>query len=86
MKKIAIAAAALLILAACQPTEEEKQNLQKALPEGCVAHEVGSYGSIDQLLIIECTARHVTSTYSYMHQQHGKTSETDRAAVFVIEG
>lgn len=86
MKKFMLAAAALVVLAACKPTEEEKQNLQKALPEGCVAHEVGSYGSIDQLLIIECTGRHVTSTYSYMHQQHGKTSETDRAAVFVIEG
>ena len=86
MKKIALATVALLILTACQPTDEEKQNLKNALPEGCVAHEVGSYGSIDQLLIIECTGRHVTSTYSYMHQQHGKTSETDRAAVFVIEG
>lgn len=86
MKKIILASAALLVLVACEPTEEEQQNLRNALPEGCVAHEVGSYGSIDQLLIIECTARHVTSTYSYMHQQHGKTSETDRAAVFVIEG
>lgn len=86
MNKIVLACAALLVLAACEPTEEERRNLKNALPDGCVAHEVGSYGSIDQLLIIECTGRHVTSNYSYMHQQHGKTSETDRAAVFVIEG
>lgn len=86
MKKLILAATALVLLAACQPTEEEKQNLKKALPEGCVAHDVGSYGSIDQLIIIECTGRKVTASYSYMHQQNGKTSETDRAEVFVIEG
>ncbi len=66
------------------PSQEEIQNLERALPEGCVAHDVGSYGRIDNLIVIECEGRAVTTTYTYMHQQHGKTSETDRSAVFVI--
>lgn len=86
MKMIAIASLSLLLLAACEPTEEQKTKLKNALPKGCVAHEIGSYGSIDQLIIIECTGREVTAAYTYMRQSNGKTTETDRAAVFVIEG
>ncbi len=66
------------------PTQEEIQNLERALPKGCTAHDVGSYGRIDNLIVIECENRTVTSTYAYKHEQHGKTSETDRSAVFVI--
>ena len=84
MNRALFAICAVLVLTACKPSEEEKGNLKKALPEGCVAHDIGSYGSIDNLLIVECEGRRVTTTYSHMHQQHGKTSETDRAAVFVI--
>ena len=66
------------------PSAEEVRNLERALPKGCVAHDIGSYGRIDNLLVIECEDRAVTTTYTYMHQQHGKTSETDRSAVFMI--
>lgn len=66
------------------PTQEERQNLERALPKGCVAHDIGSYGRIDNLIVIECEDRTVTTSYTYMHEQHGKTSETDRSAVFVI--
>lgn len=84
MNRTLFAISAVLVLAACEPSEEEKGNLKKALPEGCVAHDIGSYGSIDNLLIIECEGRRVTTTYSHMFRQNGKVSETDRAAVFVI--
>ncbi len=66
------------------PSAEEVQKLEQALPDGCVAHDVGSYGRIDNLLVIECDGRTVTTTYTYMHEQHGKSSETDRSAAFVI--
>ena len=66
------------------PSQKEIQNLERALPAGCTAHDVGSYGRIDNLIVIECEGRAVTTAYTYMHEQHGKTSETDRSAVFVI--
>jgi hypothetical protein len=66
------------------PSAEEIQNLEKALPEGCVAHDIGSYGKIDKLIVIECEDRTVTTTYTYMHEQNGKASEVDQSATFVI--
>jgi hypothetical protein len=86
MKSIMLAIAALTVLAACKPTEEEKQKLEKALPPGCVAHDIGKYGSINQLVIIECSGRNVTAAYSSDSRTTGKTTTKYQAAVFVIEG
>jgi hypothetical protein len=55
-----------------------------ALPEGCVVNDIGSYGSIDNLIIITCDGRQVQATHTYMYQSNGKSSETDRASIFVI--
>ncbi len=67
------------------PSLEEIQNLENALPDGCVSHDVGSYGKIDNLLIIECSDRKVSTAYTYMKETHGKSTEIDRAAAFVIQ-
>lgn len=67
------------------PTQEEINNLNQALPEGCVVHDVGSYGKIDRLLIVECENSKVTSTFGYMQQQNGKSTEVDLSTVVVIE-
>ena len=80
-----IGVAVYLDSVAAIPTPEEVEALERALPPGCVAHDVGSYGKLDNLLIVECSGREVTASYSYMHEQHGKTSEVDRAATFVIQ-
>ncbi len=66
------------------PSQEEIQNLENVLPKDCVAHDIGSYGKIDNLVIIECAGRQVSAAYTYMYESHGKSSETDRAATFVI--
>jgi hypothetical protein len=66
------------------PSPQEIMNLENALPDGCIATDIGSYGTIDNMVIIVCDGRHVDASYTYMHQSHGKTSETDRSAVFVI--
>lgn len=83
MKKLAFIS--ILALAACDdPTPEQRTKLKQALPDGCEVIEVGQYGSIDQLIIIDCNGRDVTASYSYMSQSNGKTTEIDRAAVYVI--
>lgn len=77
--------ASLLFLAACDdPTPEEKEKLKNALPEGCEMIDVGEYGSIDSLIIVKCDGRNVVATYGYKHQSNGKSSETDRSAVFIV--
>jgi hypothetical protein len=67
------------------PTQEEIQNLEDALPEGCIAHDIGSYGKIDTLIVVECEGSQVTSSIGYMHQQNGKVPEVDFSAVFIID-
>lgn len=67
------------------PTQDEIQNLERALPEGCVAHDVGSYGKIDKLIIVECEDSRVTTSFGYMREQNGKAVEVDLSAVFVID-
>ncbi len=66
------------------PSPHEIRNLENALPDGCTATDIGSYGKIDNMVIITCDDRSVDASYTYMHEMHGKTSETDRSAVFVI--
>lgn len=67
------------------PSPKEIQNLENLLPEGCKSHYVGSYGKIDDLVIIECDGKKVSAAYTYMQQYHGKYSEVDRAATYVIQ-
>lgn len=52
----------LVLLAACEPTEEEKFRLKNALPDGCEVISVGEYGSIRELIIVTCPNRNVTTT------------------------
>jgi hypothetical protein len=66
------------------PSPEQIQNLESVLPEGCTATDIGSYGKIDNMVIITCEDHRVDASYTYMYQKHGKSSETDRAAVFMI--
>lgn len=92
---IYIIIAAFLVLLACAiyysfvrydgPSPEEIQNLENALPDGCVSHDIGSYGKIDNLVIIECNDRKVSAAYTYMQETRGKSTEIDRAATFVIQ-
>lgn len=85
MKKALAIGAALLLLAACKPSEEEQRNLRNALPEGCVVHDIGSYGEIQRLIVIECTGRMVTTTYTTDLRSNGKVSSRYTSAVFLIE-
>lgn len=85
MLKITALIATVLLLAACEPTEEEKTNLRAVLPEGCVIHDVGSYGSLEQLLVIVCDGRNVTNTGFYVTRSNGKQTYTDAYATVTIE-
>ena len=66
------------------PSPEEIRNLESVLPEGCTATDIGSYGKIDNMVIMVCEDRRVDASYAYMYESHGKSSETDRSAVFMI--
>ena len=80
MKKLALVL--VLFLSACvEPTPEEKENLDKALPEGCAVVYDDRWGSIQQMVVITCDGKTVTSINAKTPQ--GKTSYTH--AVVVIE-
>lgn len=56
-----IAAIALLSLAACDPTEEEKNNVRNKLPSGCYLTDLGTYGEIRRLIVVTCDNRKTTT-------------------------
>ncbi len=76
-----LAASALLLLAACTPSPEQVLKVKSVLPSGCVVHDAGSYGSIDQLVVVVCDDRKTVSTNTY--ERHGKTHRT--SAVFAVQ-
>lgn len=70
----------LVLLAACEPTEEEKFRLKNALPEGCEVTSVGRYGSIKELIIVTCPNRNVTTT-STMLPGHKTTKQNSTVVI-----
>lgn len=58
------------LLTACAPTDEQKANVVKRLPAGCIVINLGSYGSADQLVAVVCDGRQTTA--SVWAEQHGK--------------
>jgi hypothetical protein len=57
MKRIILVALAGIALAACEPTPEQKLKLERSLPPGCAIHDVGEYGPVRHLVIVECQGR-----------------------------
>ncbi len=54
MIKTTLLTASLLLLAACETEEEQRGRIEKALPEGCHMIDLGSYRTIDHLVMIDC--------------------------------
>lgn len=73
--KFIVLALATLVLAACDPTPEQQAKVRAALPPGCTVQDVGEYGSINHLVIVNCIG-HQTRTQNFM-ERHGKTSTSN---------
>lgn len=71
------ALALVLLLAGCGVSPEQKMYVESHLPAGCTVHDLGSYGSIDMLVVVTCNGRQTTSTIGY--NSHGKTHELNVA-------
>ena len=65
-----------LFLAACEPTEEQKQRVQDALPKGCKLFDLGKYGPIDRLVVVKCDGFSTVSASISDTEQQGKYSVT----------
>lgn len=68
--KPVVAIVALLFLTACEPSAEEQRRVTQQLPPGCTVQDVGSYGDVSHLIIVDCAGRQ-TRTMNYQ-QQSGK--------------
>ena len=80
MKKLLLIA--VLALSGCfeEAHRRELETINRQLPDGCVAADVGSYGNISYVLVVVCKGRDTTSTNtSWMS---GKTRNA--AATFQI--
>lgn len=85
MKKLFVLIPVVLVLAACEPTPEERAKLNSVLPEGCKVYEVGSFGDIESLIIVKCKGEDVTTANGVWNQQSGKVTVTKQFASVVID-
>jgi len=58
-----------------EPTSTQLNKINSQLPEGCVFKDLGEYGTVDSVVMVDCKHRDTTTTTSY--DRHGKTSETN---------
>lgn len=85
MKLKILAIASVLALAGCyEPTPEQRQKLKNSLPEGCEVIEIGEYGVIDNLVIVNCEGRRVQASVMYDRKNSGKTTRVELDAVYLI--
>lgn len=79
---------AMLVLAGCESDEDiarQRAEITSNLPEGCEFMDLGSYRSIDQVVVIICDDRKTISTNSMAVKTSGKTTTYEGAASFLIE-
>lgn len=74
MKKITIGLLFVFAftLMGCVPDSEDQERLKAALPSDCTVTNIEDYGSINLLVVVDCTNHSATST-AY-HEPAGKHS------------
>lgn len=74
MKKTSmiVAAAMCLGLSACEPTSEDNARVKRMLPPGCEIMNLGQWGNISQLVVVNCAGHSARATH--WRQSAGKTS------------
>ena len=60
MKKMVLIA--LLVLAGCEDRAVQKERIEKELPPDCSMTDLGEYGYISNLVVIQCDGRPTTTT------------------------
>lgn len=78
------AGAAAVLLTACDPTDEQRARAHNALPAGCRLIDIGSYGDIKSLVVVNCDGARTTSSNFSWTQPAGKTVTTVQGAALVI--
>lgn len=79
MKVAVVMLVSVVALTACKTKEEERVIVNSLLPDDCEMIELGSFGEIDELVVIRCGDQ--TTTNIAEIQPVGKTVVTNGAAV-----
>lgn len=74
----------MLLHYASRVTPDQRDRLKNALPDGCEVIEVGAYGTIDNLIIINCERHRVQSSIMYSRKPAGKSSRVEFDAIYLI--
>ena len=85
MKKLFALIPVVLVLAACEPTLEQRTKLELVLPDNCKVYEVGAFGEIKSLIIVRCKGIDVTTANGVWTSQSGKTTVTDQFSSVVLD-
>lgn len=77
---------AALSLAACEPTEKQKARVRGALPPECSLVDLGSYGDVDDLVVVTCGGRQARTLHYRYSRPQGRQTRWFNVAVVQIEG
>ncbi|MGA0540691.1 lipoprotein [Neotabrizicola sp. VNH66] len=86
MKRIITALSAALFLAACETEEEQRDRINRTMPDGCVMSDLGEYKEIDRLIVIQCDGRKTTTTVGTDIHHSGKFTYRDSFVAVRIGG
>lgn len=62
-----------------KPSVDELNRIKQGLGEGCVFKDLGSYGKIDHVVMVQCEGKTATTTSSF--DRHGKHSRDHNVAI-----
>lgn len=85
MKKLLTAAAAALLLTGCNPSPEQRARVNSQLPPGCTIRELGTFGSIENLVAVICDGRSTKALNFTETHIAGKVIVTKQMAVLQVD-
>ncbi|MCW2194977.1 hypothetical protein AB7M45_007750 [Bradyrhizobium elkanii] len=85
MKKLFAIGACALLLSGCNPSAEQRARVNSQLPPGCTIRELGTFGSIENLVAVICDGRSTKALNFTETHSTGKVTVTKQMAVLQVD-
>lgn len=80
--RIIAAVGAVLLLAGCESQEQQFKRIENNLPNGCKITDLGEYGRIDNVLVIQCGNQTTTTSTQGKFDSASKTTKYRSTVTF----